>query len=292
MRLRFSYVDDEHIGDHYARLRDVDECGQALRAAGLAPVRRRRSRAADEVDPLRARRFAAGSQVLIGPLRYGGSTVPGLRLDGERLVGSRQILRRLDELVPEPALLPPPGTASYAQVLDAERWGDEVLQSIPRRVLDLAFLSRPDAMLTYVGDAKLPLPVGLLRPALPLTARLMAIKNKAREDAVRADLAALPSQLERIDSWIADGLLGGERPNAADLQIGSTVRLLLTVADVRPLMMGIPQPARPLLPADGRRGPARRAPRVVPARRSGSARLATALQSPKGRSHRSPGAGP
>lgn len=180
------------------------------------------------------------SQVLIGPLRYGGSTVPGLRLDGERLVGSRQILRRLDELVPEPALLPPPGTTSYAQVLDAERWGDEVLQSVPRRVLDVAFLSRPEAMLTYVGDAKLPLPIGLMRPALPLTARLMAIKNKAREEAVRADLAALPAQLDRIDGWIADGLLGGEQPNAADLQIGSTIRLLLTVADVRPLIDGRP----------------------------------------------------
>jgi glutathione S-transferase len=181
-----------------------------------------------------------GSQVLIGPLRYGGSTVPGLRIDGERLVGSRAILRRLDELVPDPALLPAPGTSSYAQVLDAERWGDEVLQSMPRRVLYLAFLSRPEAMLSYAVDAKLPLPIGLMRPALPLTARLMAIKNKAREEAVRADLAALPSQLDRIDGWIADGLLGGEQPNAADLQIGSTIRLLLTVADVRPLIAGRP----------------------------------------------------
>ncbi|HEX3911802.1 MAG TPA: glutathione S-transferase N-terminal domain-containing protein [Solirubrobacteraceae bacterium] len=177
-----------------------------------------------------------GSQILVGPLRYGGSTVPGLLLDGQRLVGSRVILRKLDELVPDPALLPAPGTSSYAQVLDAERWGDEILQSIPRRVLYLAFLSRPEAMLTYASEAKLPLPIGLMRPALPLTARLMAIKNKAREGAVREDLAALPGMLERIDGWIADGLLGGEQPNAADLQIGSTVRLLLTVADLRPLL--------------------------------------------------------
>ncbi len=178
------------------------------------------------------------SQVVIGPLRYGGSTVPGLRYHGERLVGSRAIMRRLDELVPEPALLPAPGSPTYAQVLEAERWGDEVLQSVPRRVLDVAFLRRPSAMLSYVGDAKLPLPIGLMRPALPLTARLMALKNKARDDAARADLVALPGQLDRIDRWIGDGLLGGEQANAADLQIGSTVRLLLTVADVRPLIEG------------------------------------------------------
>ncbi len=180
------------------------------------------------------------SQVLVGPLRYGGATVPGLRIDGERLVGSRPIMRRLDELVAEPPLLPPAGSATYAQVLEAERWGDEVLQSVPRRVLDVAFLRQPEAMVSYAGDAKLPLPVWAMRPALPLTARLMAMKNSARDDAARDDLAALPGQLDRIDAWIADGLLGGDRPNAADLQIGSTIRLLLTLADVRPLLQHRP----------------------------------------------------
>jgi glutathione S-transferase len=180
------------------------------------------------------------SQVLIGPLRYGGTTVPGMRIDGERLLGSRPIMRRLDQLAPEPSLLPPAGSPSYAQVLEAERWGEQVFQSVPRRIIDASFLRRPEAMVSYVGDAKLPLPVGLMRPALPLTARLMASKNKARDPAARADIAALPAQLERIDGWIADGLLGGEQPNAADLQIGSTIRLLLSIGDVRPLIEGRP----------------------------------------------------
>jgi glutathione S-transferase len=183
------------------------------------------------------------SQLVVGPLRYGGSTVPGLRIDGQRLVGSRAIMRRLDELVPDPPLLPAPGTPAYAPVLEAERWGDEVLQSVPRRVLDVAFLRRPDAMVSYAANAKLPLPVALMRPALPLTARLMALKNGARDQAARDDLAALPGQLERIDGWIADGLLGGEQPNAADLQIGSTVRLLLTLADLRALIEAHPAAA-------------------------------------------------
>jgi glutathione S-transferase len=180
------------------------------------------------------------TQMLVGPLRYGGATVPGLRIDGERLVGSRAIMRRLDELEPEPALLPAPGDPDYARVLEAERWGDEVLQSVPRRILDVGFLRSPAAMESYAGDAKLPLPRALLRPALPLTARLMALKNHANDGAAKADLAALPGQLDRIDGWIAEGLLGGERPNAADLQIGSTIRLLLSIADVRPLIASHP----------------------------------------------------
>jgi glutathione S-transferase len=179
-------------------------------------------------------------EVLLGPLLYGGRTVPGMRIDGERLVGSRRIMRRLDALAPEPPLLPAPGTPEYARVLDAERWGDEVFQSVPRRLIDAAFLRRPAVMESYAANAKLPLPRPLLRPALPLTARLMAFKNKARDDSARADLAALPRQLERIDSWVAEGLLGGERPNAADLQIGSTIRLLMSIGDVRPLIEGHP----------------------------------------------------
>jgi glutathione S-transferase len=180
------------------------------------------------------------SQLVVGPLRYGGATVPGMRTGGERLVGSRAIMRRLDELVPEPPLLPAPGDPAYARVLETERWGDEIFQSVPRRILDVGLLRRPAAMESYAGDAKLPLPRQLLRPALPLTARMMAIKNRANDDAARADIAALDGQLDRIDAWIAEGLLGGERPNAADLQIGSTIRLLMSIADLRPLIEGRP----------------------------------------------------
>jgi glutathione S-transferase len=180
------------------------------------------------------------SQVLIGPLRYGGTRVPGMRLDGERIVGSRAIMRRLDELIAEPALLPAVGDPSYEPLLEAERWGDEVFQDVPRRIIDVAFLRHPMAMESYGADAKLPLPRPLLRPAIPLTARMMARRNKASDESARADLDALPAQLDRIDGWIADALLGGDQPNAADLQIGSTIRLLMSIGDVRPLIEGRP----------------------------------------------------
>ncbi len=178
-------------------------------------------------------------QVAVGPLLYGGPTVPGMRIDGERLVGSRTIMRRLDLLAPEPSLLPA-DPAERERVLEAERWGDDVFQSVPRRILDAGFLRNPSTMESYVGDTKLPLPPAMLRPALPLTAKLMARRNHADGEAVRADLAALAGHLDQIDAWIAEGLLGGEEPNAADLQIGSTIRLLQTVGDVRPLIDGHP----------------------------------------------------
>jgi glutathione S-transferase len=176
--------------------------------------------------------------VLVGPLRWGGTTVPGMRIDGQRVLGSRTIMRRLDDMVAEPALLPAPDDPTRVKVLEAERWGDEVFQSVPRRLLDVCFLRRPRAMESYASGAKLPLSPAAMRPAMPLTARLMAMKNKASDVTARADLATLPSQLDQIERWIDEGLLGGEQPNAADLQIGSTVRLLMTMGDVRPLVEG------------------------------------------------------
>jgi glutathione S-transferase len=183
------------------------------------------------------------TQQIVGPLRYGGRTVPGLRLAGERIVGSRPIMRRLDELAPEPLLLPPAGDSARAGVLEVERWGDEVFQGVPRRLINAAFLRGPGAMESYAGDAKLPLPRAMLRPALPLTAKLLAIQNKARDENARADIAELPHQLELIDGWIVEGLLGGERANAADLQVGSAIRLLMSLGDVRPLIEGRPAAA-------------------------------------------------
>ena len=180
------------------------------------------------------------TQMLIGPLRYGGPTVPGMRIDGEKLVGSRTIMRRLDELKPDPPLLPAAGDDGYTRVLEAERWGDEVLQGMPRRIIDVAFLRTPKAMGSYAGEAKLPIPSALMGPAMPVTAKLMAFKNKAKDETAKADIAALPGQLDRVDGWIEEAILGGEQPNAADLQIGSTIRLLQSIGDIRPLIDGRP----------------------------------------------------
>jgi len=42
--------------------------------------------------------------------------------------------------------------------------------------------------------------------------------------------------------WAA-GVLGGGSPNAADLQIGASLRLLATIGDLRPLLAGRPSAA-------------------------------------------------
>jgi glutathione S-transferase len=185
---------------------------------------------------------------------FGARTVPGLKLDDERIAGSRAIMRRLDQLAPDPALFPDDPEAR-ARVEEAERWGDEVFQPVARELIWAGFKHRPAAMVSYGEHSRLPVPPAAVRLSAPVIARLGAQLNRTSDHVARADLRELPAQLDRIDAWIADGTIGDrEHPNAGDLQLASTVRLMMTIADARPLIDGRPcaELARGLFPqADG-----------------------------------------
>ena len=172
----------------------------------------------------------------VARVRFGAWTVPIVVFDdGAKALGSLQIMRELDRRALQPPLLPADRDAR-AQVEAAERWGEEVLQPLARRVTWGALRRAPRAMRSYLEGANLPLAPGIAMLGAPLVARIAGQLNGAGEANVRADLAALPGYLRRIDDWVADGVLGGATANAADLQIGSSVRLLQTLGDLAPFI--------------------------------------------------------
>jgi glutathione S-transferase len=191
-------------------------------------------------QPYRIHEMAPALHVPEQWLRFRQLTVPALRLgSGEKIVGSRAIVHRLDQLVPEPPLLPQ-DPALRARVVEAERWGDDVLQPVPRRLVWTGVCTRPDALASYAEGSKLPLPAVLRRLAAPRIARVARWRNRGGEQQARKDLAALPAQFDRVDAWIAEGVIGGAEPNAADLQIAASIRMLATMDDVQPLLAGRP----------------------------------------------------
>ena len=163
--------------------------------------------------------------------RFGRGTVPGLRLDGRKIIGSREIMRALEEVVPEPRLLPADEKERKAVGL-AEQWGDEVLQPMARRIIWVALRRSPDSMASYGGDSSLPIPDAVTRLTAPLVARAEQKVNDGTDLNVRADLRALAQHLGRVERWMEHDVVGGSAPNAADLQIGSGLALILTVGDV------------------------------------------------------------
>ena len=160
----------------------------------------------------------------------GNHTVPGALIDGDPVHGSRAILARLEELSPDPPLFPEPNADAIAE---AERWGDEELQDLGRRMPWGALHFRPEAMGTYGGAGPLDpagtdYAIGFLRSSWKY--------HKISAERLAEDLAGLPAKLDHIAALAADGVIGGEQANAADLQIGATLRVLLTVGDVAPLV--------------------------------------------------------
>jgi glutathione S-transferase len=168
---------------------------------------------------------------------FPGKTVPAMKADGRKVQGTRAISRALDELKPDPPLVP------SEVVREAERWGDEELQPIPRRLawwalLHLSGKERTDAARRSLKGYRVGLPIGVAaRTVLPI-AKVSARYNNSTDAAVRADLAAVPEKIDRVDALLAEGVIGGDELNAADFQIATSVRLLLAYEDIRPYIEG------------------------------------------------------
>jgi glutathione S-transferase len=167
---------------------------------------------------------------------YGSHTVPGMLVDDEPVHGSNPIMERLEQIAPEPSLYP----ADRADAIrEAAAWGDAELQPLGRRLPWGSLYFRPEAMGTFAPGG-VPLDPAGTDYAIRFVRGTMKYHNLTMTQ-VAEDLRNLPAMLDRIDTYISEGILAGETPNAADLQIGSTLSVLLLVGDLRPLIE--PRPA-------------------------------------------------
>jgi glutathione S-transferase len=168
---------------------------------------------------------------------FRGGTVPAMKIDGRRLQGSRVISRALEEAKPEPSLFPA-DPELRREVEDAERWGDEVLQDVPRRIVRWISVHRPESRVMIAREIGVPLPRFAAWVNAP-SARHLARKVDADGQIERA-IAQVPDVLGHVDDLISRGVIGGDEPNAADFQIATSVRALLTVEDLRPATQNRP----------------------------------------------------
>lgn len=179
------------------------------------------------------------SKVVLRAVGFSGITVPALKVDGDKVQGSRQIARELERLRPEPPLFPADPERRSA-VEEAERFGDEELQHPVRQILWWGIKKDKEPLRSYSEGARLGAPLGLLmKTAAPIVA-LAARFNEASDENARQALAALPPMLDRIDAWIESGVLNGEQPNVADFQIAPSLGLAMTLDDLRPAIENRP----------------------------------------------------
>jgi glutathione S-transferase len=166
-------------------------------------------------------------------VRFGRRTVPGLIVDGYKVSGSSLILRTLDGIKPDPPLYPR-DPAERRAVEEAESWGEQDMQDAARWISVYALSRSPESGKSFTEGSNLPqLPdaVATASTRMVFSAELRTI-GPGMEGAEHW-VVELPRLLDHVDGLIDAGTIGGEVPNAADLQIGASVALLAKVGDLR-----------------------------------------------------------
>jgi glutathione S-transferase len=184
--------------------------------------------------------LAGAHPPMLWALGFRGATVPAIKLpDGRRIQGSLAIAQGLEQLAPSPSLYPAQ-PAARAAVADAERWGEAVVQPIPRRLIRWG-LRRHLSQRQWFADVASPLPAprlagALLTPVVPVFAWIAGASDRQ----VKQDLDGLPDLLDEVDRLIAHGVIGGDELNAADFQIAPSIRMLLAMTDLAHLVADRP----------------------------------------------------
>lgn len=200
--------------------------------------------------------------------RFPGRTVPALIWeDGRKIQGTRNISRFLDEERPDPPLFPA-DPERRRKVEEAERWGDEELQDPARRLIWIALGRDHSTSKDFLRGYKLGIPTSLAAATSGPIIWGEAKLNKASDEAAQADLQRLPELLDHVDGLLAEGVIGGGEPNAADYQIAPSIRLLMAFDQLQPLFAGRPSAewAPKIAPDPGGRVPAALPGEWIPAR--------------------------
>jgi len=125
-------------------------------------------------------------------------------------------------------------------VEEAERFGDEELQQRVREIFLWSARKDSSGLVSYLEGSKIGMPHRLAASTAGPFIALDARSRGATDENVRRAIAVFPGMLQRIEDWIDEGVLGGEVPNAADLQIAPSLRLAMSLDDLRPAIEGRP----------------------------------------------------
>jgi glutathione S-transferase len=161
-------------------------------------------------------------------------TVPALRRGPERVQTNRAIARWLERVQPEPPLFPA-DPQRRAAVEAAEAWGDQTFQMAARRITLLGGQHGLDALRDHANDGRLGALLAKGERSRKFNNQIAArlVFKADGERAERELLGELPGMLDTIDAWLAEGVLGGPEPNAADFMIAPSLALIAYRLDLR-----------------------------------------------------------
>jgi len=152
-------------------------------------------------------------------------TVPALRYGRRRVQRNRDIARFLERELPEPPMFPADADRRAA-VEAAEAWGDQELQMAARRILIASAARGLDAVRERGGAGRLGPLLARNEPMRIFVSHGAGVSFRANRGNESRLLDAIPPLLDEVDALIADGVLNGAEPNAADFTIAPSLALL------------------------------------------------------------------
>jgi glutathione S-transferase len=169
-------------------------------------------------------------RVLVRVMGFRGDRVPAVKFeDGRRAQGTRELPRVLDELVPEPCLVP-----DDPRALEAERWADDVLQQWARRMVASTGARDPDALAGRGAEGRLGPLLSPYDQPRRVIARLVLVAFRANKEQLRDDRERTGEILDQVDAWIADGVLNGEELRSPDFAVAPSLALVEYIVTLQP----------------------------------------------------------
>lgn len=181
--------------------------------------------------PFRRVNFPPGPhRVLVRLFGFKGDRVPAVKFeDGRRAQGTRELPRVLDELVPEPRLVP-----DDPRALEAEVWADEVLQQWARRMVASAGAADPDALAGRGAEGRLGYLLTRRDRPRRYVGRAVLVVFRASKEQLRDDRSRTGEILDRVDAWIGEGVLNGEELRSPDFAVASSLALVEYIVALQP----------------------------------------------------------
>jgi glutathione S-transferase len=132
-------------------------------------------------------------------------------------------------LKPEPRLVP-----DDPRALEAERWADNVLQQWARRMVASTGSRNPDALAGRGAEGRMGPLLSPYDQPRRVIARLVLVAFRADKEQLRDDRERTGEILDKVDAWIADGVLNGEQLRSPDFAIAPSLALVEYILALQP----------------------------------------------------------
>lgn len=171
--------------------------------------------------------------------RFPESTVPALRIAGERIQSTIHAACAIDRVSPTHPLLP--SDPDHRHLVEGiTGWARETIGPVKNDLYWWGMHLHPAAAILLWENARTGLPRFLIRRAIPRSVRSMGRTEPPDPQAGLRRLATVPGLLERIDTSIAAGVIGSGELNVGDFHAAMLVRLLMSLADLEPFVRDRP----------------------------------------------------